>query len=152
MGVGRGSTELSVIGSQLLGRAKRSSEISQCVGVGSAVVRGSWIGHATGRSDSCRIGDGTRRGSTDCAAGFVGNLACNWHDNGVVNIAGAAGAESGRSATLSGGVGHTSEGARKGIPDNGAADLTRPGITHRNRVGVLCAGQGRGFAIINRDV
>lgn len=49
---------------------------------------------------------------TDCADGFVGDLASSWHSHGVINVTAAAGVEPESAAALSSGVGHSCEGAR----------------------------------------
>jgi hypothetical protein len=66
--------------------------ISQRVGVGSAVVGGIWIRQTAGRSNRRGIRDRTGCGGADSPGSLVGNLASNWHRDGVVNIAAAAGA------------------------------------------------------------
>src|SRR5947207_12001297 len=111
--------------------------MSQRVGIGGTVVRGIWISRARGGGYGCCVRNRTARGGTDYAGCLVGNLASRWHRNGIVNIAGAAGAEPGSPAALGGGMGHTGEGAREGIPNDRAADLARPGVCHYNGVGVL---------------
>src|SRR5437764_750061 len=123
------------IGTLSLGSLKVA--ISERVGVGSAVVSGIWIRHATGRSDRSGVRDRTGRGGADGASSFVGDRACRWHRNGIVNIAAAAGGEPGRSATLGGGIGDTGEGAREAIANDRTADFARPDVRYHNSVGVL---------------
>ena len=132
--------------------AELATAILQCVGVGGAVVGGIWIKHASGRGDSCCIRDRTGRGGADCAGGLVGDRACRWHRNGVVNIAAATGAEPGSPTVLGGGIGDAGEGAREGIANDRASDLARPSVCRHNRVGVFCAGNGRCLAIANGDL
>ena len=74
------------------------------------------------------------RGGTDCAGGFVGDVASSWHGHGVINVTAAAGIEPESAAALSSGVGHTGEGARKAIADNRTSHLAGPGVCHHNRV------------------
>jgi len=66
------------------------------------------------------------RGGTDCAGGFVGDVASSWHGHGVINVTAAAGIEPESAAALSSGVGHTGEGARKAIADNAPVTLLGP--------------------------
>jgi len=139
------------ISSQTLSVSVLLSAISQRVRVGGAVVGGVWISHATRRRHSCGIRDRLSCGRADCASGFVGNLACNWHGNSVVDVVTAAGAEPGSAAALGGGVGDTGEGAREGIPNDRAADLAWPGVCHHYSTGVFCTRKGRCLAVSRRD-
>jgi hypothetical protein len=68
------------------------------------------------------------RGGTDCAGGFVGDVASSWHGHGVINVTAAAGIEPESAAALSSGVGHTGEGARKAIADHRTSHLAGSGV------------------------
>ena len=105
-----------------------------------------------GGGHGCRIRDRTGRGGTDRAGSFVGDRARRWHGNSIVDIPTATRGEAGSAAALSGGIGYTGKGAREGIVDDRAADLTWADVRHDNRVGVLCPGNCRCLAIIHRHL
>lgn len=74
------------------------------------------------------------RGGTDCAGGFVGDVASSWHGHGVINVTAAAGMEPESAAASSSGVGHFCEGARNAIADDHTSHLAGPGVCHHNHV------------------